>query len=188
MYDSSHPAHDVLEKIGREITKDVRPKAVVVISAHWEAEGSKEGNGVEVNFGEGDGLIYELVWLFFLASIFFSMLRNITRLEGYLQWREVQLMRVHHYSFYGFPAHYYKEKYPHRGSKEIASQVATLLQSRGIPVKPVSRDVDHGVWASFKVRTYPLTLQPPSSWRRDVNKEKNCLRISSWLTKISICT
>lgn len=59
MYDSSHPAHLVLEKIGQEITSDVRPKAVVVISAHWEAGGPKEGGRVEVNFGEGDGLIYE---------------------------------------------------------------------------------------------------------------------------------
>lgn len=64
MYDSSHPAHNVLEKIGREITRDARPRAVVVISAHWEAETSGKGqegggSGVEVNFGEGDGLIYE---------------------------------------------------------------------------------------------------------------------------------
>ena len=63
MYDSSHPAHSVLEQIGREITTEVRPKAVVVISAHWEAERGlkEEENGVEVNFGEGDGLIYEYV-------------------------------------------------------------------------------------------------------------------------------
>lgn len=54
-------------------------------------------------------------------------------------------------SFYGFPAHYYREKYPHKGSKEIASQVATALESQGIAVKPASRDLDHGVWASFKV-------------------------------------
>lgn len=59
MYDSSHPAHGVLGKIGREVTTGVRPKAVVVISAHWEAGGPKESGGVEVNFGEGDGLIYE---------------------------------------------------------------------------------------------------------------------------------
>lgn len=59
MYDSSHPAHTVLEQIGREITTAVRPKAVVVISAHWEAGG--QDGGVEVNFGEGDGLIYEYV-------------------------------------------------------------------------------------------------------------------------------
>lgn len=57
MYDSSHPAHAVLAKIGREITTQVKPKAVVVVSAHWEAVG--EEGGVEINFGEGDGLIYE---------------------------------------------------------------------------------------------------------------------------------
>lgn len=57
MYESSHPAHSVLAKIGREVTSGVKPKAVVVISAHWEARRGQEG--VEVNFGEGDGLIYE---------------------------------------------------------------------------------------------------------------------------------
>ncbi len=62
-------------------------------------------------------------------------------------------MRFLHCSFYGFPAHYYKEKFPHKGSKEIASQVATLLESQGIAVSPVSRGLDHGVWSSFKVGT-----------------------------------
>lgn len=57
MYDSSHPAHPVLEQIGREITTRVKPKAVIVISAHWEVEQGQDG--VEVNFGEGEGLIYE---------------------------------------------------------------------------------------------------------------------------------
>lgn len=55
------------------------------------------------------------------------------------------------HSFYGFPSHYYKEKYPHKGSKEIANQVSQVLQSAGIRVKPVSRGLDHGVWSSFKV-------------------------------------
>ena len=72
-------------------------------------------------------------------------------------------------SFYGFPAHYYKEKYPHKGSKEIASQVATVLKSQGIPVKSVSRDLDHGVWASFKVGMCLLNLEPPSHGHQDVN-------------------
>lgn len=57
MYDSSHPAHPVLEQIGQEITTRVKPKAVVVLSAHWEA--GKGQGGVEVNFDEGEGLIYE---------------------------------------------------------------------------------------------------------------------------------
>lgn len=54
-------------------------------------------------------------------------------------------------SFYGFPSHYYKEKFPHKGSKEIATQVTEVLKSTGIQVKPVSRGLDHGVWSSFKV-------------------------------------
>jgi len=55
------------------------------------------------------------------------------------------------HSFYGFPAPYYKEKYPNVGSKAIASQVMSLLQSKNIPVKPVSRGLDHGIWFPFKV-------------------------------------
>ena len=55
------------------------------------------------------------------------------------------------YSFYGFPSHYYKEKFPHKGSKDIATQVTHVLQSAGIQVKPVSRGLDHGIWTSFKV-------------------------------------
>lgn len=56
MYDASHPAHTVIEQIGREINTEVKPKAVVVISAHWEADSQE---GVEVNFDEGADLIYE---------------------------------------------------------------------------------------------------------------------------------
>lgn len=55
------------------------------------------------------------------------------------------------FSFYGFPSHYYKEKYPNKGSKEIALQVTETLESHGVNVKSVSRGLDHGVWVSFKI-------------------------------------
>ncbi len=57
MYDSSHPAHTILKQIGQEITTRVMPKAVVVVSAHWEA--GSEWDGVEINFDENVPLIYE---------------------------------------------------------------------------------------------------------------------------------
>ena len=53
-----------LQAIGREITQVVKPKAVVVVSAHWE---SSIPGVVEINGGEGETeLIYEYV-LFLLT-------------------------------------------------------------------------------------------------------------------------
>lgn len=55
MFETSHPAHQYLAKIGREITQTIKPKAVVVFSAHWQAG----KNHVEVNVDENGPLIYE---------------------------------------------------------------------------------------------------------------------------------
>lgn len=53
--DFQHPAYKKLQEIGKEITTVVKPKAVVVFSAHWQA-GS---DAVQVNTAEITGLIYE---------------------------------------------------------------------------------------------------------------------------------
>jgi 4,5-DOPA dioxygenase extradiol len=45
MEDYDHPAYSKLQEIGKEITQKVRPKAVVVFSAHWQAS----RNSIEVN-------------------------------------------------------------------------------------------------------------------------------------------
>lgn len=50
-----------------------------------------------------------------------------------------------------------KEKYPNVGSKDIANRVISALQSNNITAEPVSRGLDHGVWASFKVLFDPET-------------------------------
>lgn len=55
MYETEHPAYRKLQEIGQEITTKVRPKAVVVFSAHWQAK----RNQVEVNTAEMTDLIYE---------------------------------------------------------------------------------------------------------------------------------
>lgn len=61
MYDTEHPAYAKLQEIGKEITQKVKPKAVVVFSAHWQAEPST----IEVNTAEINPLIYEyVVWMF----------------------------------------------------------------------------------------------------------------------------
>jgi 4,5-DOPA dioxygenase extradiol len=57
MFETEHPAFGQLQKIGHEITQRVKPKAVVVFSAHWQAGRSN----VEVNEAEITSLIYELV-------------------------------------------------------------------------------------------------------------------------------
>ena len=58
IYDTDHPVHSKLQKIGKEIVNDVKPKAVVVISAHWE---SSIPGAIEINSSEKTDLIYEYV-------------------------------------------------------------------------------------------------------------------------------
>lgn len=106
MEETAHPAYAKLQEIGREVTQKVKPKAVVVFSAHWQGY----RDTIEVNTAESQGLIYD---------------------------------------FYGFPAHYYEFKYPHRGSPELAEKVLGKLQDAGIKAEGVRRGLDHGVWASF---------------------------------------
>ena len=55
MFEAQHPAHQHLAKMGKEITQTIKPKAVVVFSAHWQAG----RNHVEVNTQEVAPLIYE---------------------------------------------------------------------------------------------------------------------------------
>ena len=56
MYDYDHPAYAELQGIGKYITTRVKPQAVVVFSAHWQAEGN---NRVQINAMENADLIYE---------------------------------------------------------------------------------------------------------------------------------
>ncbi|RDW92554.1 aromatic ring-opening dioxygenase LigB subunit [Coleophoma crateriformis] len=55
MYEKDHPVYPQLEKIGRDITQKVKPRAVVVFSAHWQGE----PNAIEVNTFELTDLIYD---------------------------------------------------------------------------------------------------------------------------------
>ena len=58
-YETQHPAYAVLQAIGKEITQKVKPKALVVFSAHWQAE----PNEINLNNAEDTDLIYEYVCL-----------------------------------------------------------------------------------------------------------------------------
>jgi len=61
MYDTKHPVYPRLTTIGDEIINKVNPKAVVVVSAHWE---SSTRDVIEINAAEKTDLIYEYVYDF----------------------------------------------------------------------------------------------------------------------------
>jgi len=72
-------------------------------------------------------------------------------------------------SFYGFPDHYYKEKYPNVGSKEVSHKVLDALKEAGIEAKGVKRGLDHGVWASFKCGTSYIKTRSCTHANHDIN-------------------
>ncbi|KPI37769.1 4,5-DOPA dioxygenase extradiol [Cyphellophora attinorum] len=115
MYDTSHPVFPRLQAIGAEITQKVRPSAIVVFSAHWQASRGPP-NTIEINYSESEPLLYD---------------------------------------FYGFPRHYYAEKFPNRGSKEVAQRVGGLLKEGGFEVVEEERGLDHGVFVPFKIMFDP---------------------------------
>ncbi|KAI1964721.1 hypothetical protein LOZ58_001408 [Ophidiomyces ophidiicola] len=55
MYQHDHSAYIKLQQIGREITQRVKPRAVVVFSAHWQAG----KDTIQVNTAETTDLIYD---------------------------------------------------------------------------------------------------------------------------------
>ncbi|KIX10341.1 uncharacterized protein Z518_01423 [Rhinocladiella mackenziei CBS 650.93] len=115
MFNTSHPVFPQLQRIGKEITTQVKPDAIVVFSAHWQAS---RPNTIEVNVSEDEPLLYD---------------------------------------FYGFPRHYYSEKFPNKGSASLAQKVIDTLDKNGIKTEKVERGLDHGVFVPFKVMFNPDT-------------------------------
>jgi aromatic ring-opening dioxygenase catalytic subunit (LigB family) len=120
MYEINHPVYPQLQSIGKEITTKVKPSAVVVFSAHWQAG---RPNTIEVNVAEEEPLLYD---------------------------------------YYGFPRHYYMEKFPNKGSTKVAQRVIDVLGENGIRTEKTERGLDHGVFVPFKVmfdtEKNPLTV------------------------------
>ncbi|KAF5024107.1 hypothetical protein F66182_3851 [Fusarium sp. NRRL 66182] len=54
-YNTDHPVYPILQQTGKEITQNVKPKAVVVFSAHWMGE----ANIIHVNNAVDTDLIYD---------------------------------------------------------------------------------------------------------------------------------
>lgn len=85
MYDVEHPAHKKLVEIGREVTTKVKPRAVVVFSAHWQ--GGRDT--IYVNTAEMTDLIYEYAvirpwfvfewWLMWVTAASMASLTITTR-------------------------------------------------------------------------------------------------------------
>lgn len=55
MFEPNHPAFKRLQTVGKEITQQVKPRAVIAISAHWQAS----RDAIEVNTAGTTDLIYE---------------------------------------------------------------------------------------------------------------------------------
>ena len=55
MENTEHPFYGKLEEVGQEITTKVRPKAVVVFSAHWQGGPNK----IQINVAEQTDIIYD---------------------------------------------------------------------------------------------------------------------------------
>jgi 4,5-DOPA dioxygenase extradiol len=55
MENTEHPAYATLEAVGQEITNNVKPRAVVVFSAHWQGGPSK----IQINVAKTTDLIYD---------------------------------------------------------------------------------------------------------------------------------
>lgn len=55
MENTGHPAYARLAAVGQEITKIVKPKAVVVFSAHWQDSPNK----IKINVAEQTDIIYD---------------------------------------------------------------------------------------------------------------------------------
>ncbi|KFY68030.1 hypothetical protein V497_00068 [Pseudogymnoascus sp. VKM F-4516 (FW-969)] len=55
MYETSHPAYSQLASLGRKITTTIKPKAVLVLSAHWEGTATT----ISVNTAPSTPLIYD---------------------------------------------------------------------------------------------------------------------------------
>ncbi|ODV89545.1 hypothetical protein CANCADRAFT_32766 [Tortispora caseinolytica NRRL Y-17796] len=56
------------------------------------------------------------------------------------------------YDFYGFPDFMYHEKFPTKGSPELANHIVQMLKDKGLKAETVQkRGIDHGVWVPFRV-------------------------------------
>ncbi|KAI7668376.1 aromatic ring-opening dioxygenase LigB subunit [Hortaea werneckii] len=139
MEETSHPAYAQLQEIGREITQKVKPKAIIVISAHWQAPSQPRN------------------------AIFPPPVDQLSQPRTV----QVSLPSTTHpppliYDFAGFPPHYYRKTFPHRTSPALAERILqAFVSAGGFSVQGVrDRGLDHGVWAPFTCMFDPAGTNP----------------------------
>lgn len=60
---TEHPAYAKLTAVGHEITTLVKPKAIVVISGHWQDDSLNDKSRAKINVAEEADLIYDFYGL-----------------------------------------------------------------------------------------------------------------------------
>ncbi|KAI7464396.1 hypothetical protein KC357_g7949 [Hortaea werneckii] len=148
MEETSHPAYAQLQEFGREITQKVKPKAIIVISAHWQA--SHPHNTA------------------FPPPLHHTKNNSNSNPTAA---RTIQISLPSTpipppliYDFAGFPPHYYRKTFPHRTSPQLAERILQAFVSSsadGSHVEAVpDRGLDHGVWAPFSCMFDPAGTNP----------------------------
>jgi len=120
-------AYKEVKSIGKYIQSTIKPKFIVVISAHWQSNSDKK---IEIGVPNSYGDVF-----------------NSKTSSELLDPQELDLI----YDFYGFPDYMYKEKFHSKGSIELANDIHETLTSNSIDSKITPRGIDHGVWVPFKV-------------------------------------
>ncbi|KAI7131945.1 hypothetical protein KC352_g31115, partial [Hortaea werneckii] len=129
MEETAHPAYAQLQEIGREITQKVKPKAIIVLSAHWQAPSPLKTTSRPLHHPNSSPTT---------RTIQISLPSTV-------------LPPPLIYDFSGFPPHYYRKTFPHRTSPALAERILQAFASAdGFKAERVpDRGLDHGVWAPF---------------------------------------
>ncbi|QBM85785.1 Aromatic ring-opening dioxygenase, catalytic subunit, LigB family [Metschnikowia aff. pulcherrima] len=114
--------------LGTVIKKKWKPDYIIVVSAHWQLNGSKS---IEVAVPPRKSL--------------FGQKAPETTMNG--DWVENPLI----YDFYGFPDHMYKEKFRTWNSRFLSQLISEHLEENGFRSKLTERGLDHGAWVPLKV-------------------------------------
>ncbi|KAJ2845623.1 hypothetical protein IWW36_004706 [Coemansia brasiliensis] len=74
------------------------------------------------------------------------------------------------YDFYGFPADYYKQQFPHQVDPQLTQQLVKMFTDANVKIEAVDRGLDHGVWVVLKkagLANAPFPIVQLSLYRND---------------------
>lgn len=151
-------AYRVVSNVGKFIKNKMKPKFIVVISAHWQ---SNSGNLIEVAVPRGSSNTNRGS-----SDLFGSRSRHSNKSSAKtLDPDENELI----YDFYGFPDHMYKEEFHSRSNLGLAKDiVAEINKSESQLEAALSvRGIDHGTWVPFKV-AFSTNKAPDELWDLEV--------------------